>query len=72
MTTPRIRRIAGQIMFCVSLLWACGESLYGTGMYRVASILMLIIGGVTLVGMALDHIRPRPKRRRAHKQDAGN
>lgn len=72
MTTSRIRRIAGQIMFCVSLLWAGGESIYGTGMYLVTSIVMLIIGGVTLVGTALDRIRPRPKRRKAREQHAGN
>ncbi|MFE2964940.1 hypothetical protein ACFXKC_14955 [Streptomyces sp. NPDC059340] len=45
---------------------------YGTGMYRVASILMLITGGVTPVGTALDRIRSRPKRRRGREQDAGH
>ncbi|MER5432948.1 hypothetical protein [Streptomyces sp. NPDC002588] len=72
MTTPHIRRIAGQIVFCISLLWAGGEAIYGTGMYRVTSIVMLIIGGVTLAGAAHDRIRPRPKRRKAREQHAGN
>jgi hypothetical protein len=72
MTTSRIRRIAGRIMFCFCLLWAGGESVYGTGINRVAAIVMLVIGGVTLVGTALDRIRPRPKRRRAREQRAGN
>ncbi len=59
-------------MFCISLLWAAGESLHGTGMYRVLSLVMLIIAGMTLVGTALDRVRPRPKRRKAREQHAGN
>ncbi|TWV53553.1 hypothetical protein FRZ03_09690 [Streptomyces misionensis] len=68
---PRWKRFGTGLMSCIALAWLGYQALYGEGMLRIASAIMLVIGVVTTAGAILDHIRPRPKRRRSRERDAG-
>ncbi|MCQ9185655.1 hypothetical protein KMT30_42840 [Streptomyces sp. IBSBF 2953] len=68
---PRFRRFGDRLMTCVALAWFGYQALYGRGMLRIVSVVMLVIGVVTTAGALLDRIRPRPKRRRSRERDAG-
>ncbi|MEW2290700.1 hypothetical protein [Streptomyces sp. NPDC047841] len=69
---PRWKRFGTGLMNCIALAWFGYQALYGEGMLRIVSALMLVIGVVTTVGAILDHIRPRPKRRRSRERDAAS
>jgi hypothetical protein len=59
-------------MTCIAVAWFGNQALYGEGGLRIASIVLLLVGAVTTAGAILDHVLPRPKRRRAlDKGDAG-
>jgi hypothetical protein len=60
-------------MTCIGLTWFGYQAIYGDGVaLRLFSIFMLVIGAVTATGAVLDHVRPRPKRRRARERDMGD
>lgn len=70
--TPRLRRLGSGLMTCIAVAWFGNQALYGEGGLRIASIILLLAGAVTTAGAILDHVLPRPKRRRAlDKGDAG-
>ena len=62
---PRLRRLGSGLMTCVALAWFGYQALYGDGPLRIFSVLFLAVGLVTTAGAVLDHVRPRPERRRA-------
>ncbi|MEU6576774.1 hypothetical protein [Streptomyces sp. NPDC046805] len=66
---PRLRRLGGGLMTCIALAWFSYQALYGEWMLRIVSALMLMMIVVTTAGAILDHIRPRPKRRRSREGD---
>ncbi|PJM93689.1 hypothetical protein [Streptomyces sp. CB01373] len=66
---PRLRKIGDRLMTCVALAWFGHQALYGQGMLRLLSALMLVVGVVIAAGAVHDHIRPRPKRRRSRERD---
>ncbi|WP_159106668.1 hypothetical protein [Streptomyces rishiriensis] len=68
---PRLRRFGERLMTCIALAWFGYQARYGQGMLQMVSAGMLVIGVVTIACTILDHIRPRPKRRRSREQDAG-
>jgi len=57
------------LMKCIGLAWGGYQVLYGEGMLRIASVLLLVMGVVTTAGWVLNDIRPRPKRRRSLERD---
>lgn len=63
--TPRLKRIGNALMTCIAVAWFGYQALYGEGGLRITSIALLIVGAVTAVGAILDHVLPRPKRRRS-------
>jgi hypothetical protein len=61
---PRLKRFGNGLMTCMAVVWFGHQAVYGEGGLRIASIVLLIVGAVTAVGAVLDHVLPRPKRRR--------
>ncbi|MEU0210507.1 hypothetical protein ABZ235_31330 [Streptomyces canus] len=69
--TRRLKQLGNGLMTCIAVAWFGHRALYSEGGLRIASIALLIVGAVTAVGAILDHVLPRPKRRRApDKRDA--
>ncbi|MFF4276691.1 hypothetical protein [Streptomyces sp. NPDC001536] len=65
---PRLKRIANALMTCIAATWIGYQALHGEGGLRITSIALLIVGAVTAVGVILDHVPPRPKRRRSREE----
>ncbi|MET8077298.1 hypothetical protein [Streptomyces sp. NPDC005303] len=69
--TPRLKRLGNGLMTCIAVVWCGHQALYGEGGLRIVSIALLIVGTVTAIGAILDHVLPRPRRRRSpDKRDA--
>ncbi|KKD06439.1 hypothetical protein [Streptomyces sp. WM6386] len=62
---PRLKQFGNALITCVAVAWLGYQALYGDGGLRISSIALLIVGAVTAVGAILDHVLPRPKRRRS-------
>lgn len=58
------KRLGNGLMTCVAVAWFGYQALYGEGMMRVSSVVLLLVGAATAVGAVIDHAFPRPKRRR--------
>ncbi|MFJ9005069.1 hypothetical protein [Streptomyces canus] len=68
---PRLKQLGNGLMTCIAVAWFGHQAVYGEGGLRITSIALLIVGAVIAVGAILDHVLPRPKRRRApDKRDA--
>ncbi|MFB7112869.1 hypothetical protein [Streptomyces sp. NPDC056291] len=68
---PRLRRFGNGLMTCLAVAWFGHQTLYGEGLLRIVSALMLVMSVIAAAGLALNDIRPRPKRRRSRERDAG-
>ncbi|MFJ8348463.1 hypothetical protein ACIQ9J_19220 [Streptomyces sp. NPDC094153] len=67
---PRLRKIGDRLVTGVALVWFGHQALYGQGIQRIVSILMLVIGAVTTAGALFERVNSRPKRRRSRERDA--
>ncbi|MFB7572974.1 hypothetical protein [Streptomyces sp. NPDC056165] len=67
---PRLRRFGNGLMTCIAVVWFGHQTLYGEGVLRIFSALMLVMSVIAIAGAVLNDIRPRPKRRRSRERDA--
>ncbi|MGW4821087.1 hypothetical protein ACWEP4_19375 [Streptomyces sp. NPDC004227] len=68
---PRLRRCGNGLMPCLAVALFGHQTLYGEGMLRIVSALMLVMSVIAAAGWALIDIRPRPKRRRSRDGGSG-
>ncbi|MFF5536674.1 hypothetical protein ACFY71_30135 [Streptomyces cinerochromogenes] len=66
---PRLRKLGSALLTCVGVAWCGYQAVYGDGALRIFSVFVLVIAAVTGAGAVLDHVRPRPQRRRARERD---
>ncbi|AJE41304.1 hypothetical protein CP978_15900 [Streptomyces nodosus] len=68
---PRLRRLGNGLMTCLAMAWFGHQALYGEGLLRIGSALMLVMTVIAVADAVLNDIRRRPKRRRSRERDAG-
>ncbi|MFD8911784.1 hypothetical protein [Streptomyces sp. NPDC059575] len=66
---PRLRKLGEGLMNCVALAWFGYQTLYGQGLMRIASAVMLVICVIGTAGWVVNDVRRRPKRRRARERE---
>ncbi|GED89305.1 hypothetical protein TNCT6_63900 [Streptomyces sp. 6-11-2] len=68
---PRFKRLGNGLMTCIAMAWFGYQALYGDGLLRIGSTVMLVICVIGTASAVLNDIRPRPKRRRSREREAG-